>query len=100
MKHDLGLLVRLHMKAKNSKNNGGKTDYYKIKKKWKTAQDIVEAKKMNYAQGNVLKVAITFNTGRHSGTDYERDLNKAIYFLNRELKKEIKRKKKAKKGRR
>ena len=69
-----------------SKNNGGKTSYYKIKKKWKTFQDVIEDRVMNYSQGNILKVACTFNIGRHSGTDYERDLNKIIFFAKRELK--------------
>jgi len=66
-------------------NNGGSTDYYKIDKKWNMAQDIIEAREMNYAQGNVLKAAFTFNTKRHDGTDYERELNKIIYFAKREL---------------
>lgn len=68
-----------------SKNNGGETDYYKIDAEWKTFQDVIEAREMNYAQGNILKVACTFNIGRHEGTTYERDLNKIIYFANREL---------------
>lgn len=68
------------------KNNGGDTDYYQIKPEWKTFQDVIEDRNMNYSQGNVLKVACTFNVGRHSGTTYERDLNKIIWFANRELK--------------
>jgi len=69
------------------KNNGGDTDYYKVKPEWKMAQDIIEDRDMNFSQGNILKVAFTFNLGRHSGTDYERDLNKIIYFARRELNK-------------
>lgn len=70
----------------SSKNNGGKTDYYEIKKKWKTAQDIIETRKMNFAQGNIFKVAITFNIGRHDASNYERELNKIAYFVKREKK--------------
>ena len=70
----------------DTKNNGGETDYYKIKEDWKTAQDIIEARKMNFAQGNIFKVAITFNVGRHQGTDYLRELNKMEYFIKREKK--------------
>lgn len=70
----------------SSRNNGGKTDYYNIDKSWKTFQDIIEARDMNYAQGNILKVACTFNLGRHEGTTYERELNKIIFFAERELK--------------
>lgn len=80
----------------SSKNNGGTTDYYKLKKEWKTHQDVIEARNMNYAQGNIYKVACTFNIGRHNATDYERELNKIIWFAKRELKK-IKKKKKVKK---
>jgi hypothetical protein len=77
-----------------AENNGGATDYYKFfvpqdedKKpvNYIMAQDFIEYRKMNYSQGNIFKVAWTFNTSRHSGTDYERDLNKIIYFANREL---------------
>ncbi len=67
-----------------AKNNGGDTDYYQFKKGWKDAMDIVEDREMNYAQGNIFKVAITFNMGRHDGTDYERELNKIIFFAERE----------------
>ena len=70
----------------DTRNNGGETDYYKIKEDWKTAQDIIEARKMNFAQGNIFKVAITFNEGRHQGTDYLRELNKMEYFIKREKK--------------
>ncbi len=69
----------------SSINNGGSTDYYKLKRKWKDAMDIIEDRAMNYSQGNIFKVAMTFNIGRHEGTDYERELNKIIYFANREL---------------
>ena len=40
---------------------------------------------MNGNQFNMGKAMWTFNTGRHSGTDYERDLNKIIHYANREL---------------
>ena len=66
-------------------NNGGSTDYYKILD-YKDLQDIIEARNMNFAQGNILKAAFCFNVGRHEGTSYERELNKIIYFAERELK--------------
>ena len=66
-------------------NNGGSTDYYKILD-YKDLQDIIEARNMNFAQGNILKAAFCFNVGRHEGTSYERELNKIIYFTERELK--------------
>lgn len=79
-------LSKKENKTMSSKNNGGKTNYYKIKKRWKTAQDIIEARKMNFAQGNIFKVAITFNIGRHDASSYERELNKIDYFVKREKK--------------
>lgn len=69
----------------NSINNGGSTDYYKFKENWKECQDIIEDRELNFSQGNIFKSAFCFNIGRHSATDYERELNKIIYFANREL---------------
>lgn len=68
----------------SSVNNGGSTSYYKIGE-YKDLQDIIENRNMNFAQGNILKAAFCFNVGRHEGTSYERELNKIIYFANREL---------------
>lgn len=70
-----------------SHNNGGSTDYYKFNSSWKECGDIIEARNMNYNQGNIFKASFCFNIGRHGGTDYERELNKIIYFTNRELNK-------------
>jgi len=70
----------------NSINNGGDTDYYKIKDSWVMAQDIIEDRGMNYAQGNIFKAAFCFNQGRHEASSVERELNKIIYFAKRELK--------------
>lgn len=72
-------------KEESSYNNGGKTDYYKLDKKWEMVQDIIEDRNMNFSQGNILKAAFCFNTNRHQGTNYERELNKIIYFAEREL---------------
>ena len=67
-------------------NNGGSTDYYQFEPEWEECIDVIEARKMNYNQGNIFKSAFCFNVGRHNGTDYERELNKIIFFANRELK--------------
>ncbi len=67
----------------SSENNGGSTSYYKINPNWKDLQDVIEERKMTYAQGNVLKSAFTFNVGRHGGTDELREINKIIYFAER-----------------
>lgn len=77
---------RLLKDNKSQINNGGNTDYYKLDSSWKDCQDIIENRAMNFAQGNIFKVAFTFNIGRHIGTSYERELNKIMWFAERELK--------------
>ena len=72
----------------NSINNGGKTDYYQLKNApfpINDFDDFAEWRNMNGNQFNMGKVMWTFNTGRHNGTNYERDLNKIIHYANREL---------------
>lgn len=66
-------------------NNGGSTDYYKFQPDWNECQDIIESRKMNFSQGNIFKSAFCFNVGRHNATDYKRELNKIVYFAQREL---------------
>ena len=75
-------------KLDSSINNGGKTDYYQLENApfpIKDFDDFAEWRGMNGNQFNIGKVAWTFNCGRHSGTDYERDLNKIIHYAQREL---------------
>ena len=80
-------MINFHFEiVDNSINKGGSTDYYKFKENWKECADIIEDREMNYNQGNIFKSAFCFNIGRHNATDYERELNKIIYFANRELK--------------
>lgn len=67
-------------------NNGGDTDYYRIDPEWIMLQDIIEDREMNFAQANILKASFTFNKGRHEASSYERELNKIIWFAERELK--------------
>lgn len=62
-------------------NNGGPTDYYNIPNDISEIQDLIEYKEMNFAQGNILKAI--YRQGGHSS--YERDLNKIIFFAQREL---------------
>lgn len=77
--------IEINEVKNDSHNNGGDTDYYDFKSPWKECQDIIEDRKMNFSQGNIFKVGFCFNTGRHIGTNYERDLNKIIFFAKREL---------------
>ena len=72
----------------DSINNGGKTDYYQLKNApfpINDFDDFAEWRGLNGSQFNMGKAMWTFNTGRHSGTNYERDLNKIIHYANREL---------------
>lgn len=71
----------------NSINNGGKTDYYQLENapfKINDFDDFAEWRGLNGNQFNMGKVMWTFNVGRHSATDYERELNKVIHYANRE----------------
>lgn len=70
--------------AAPTENNGGDTSYYALASEWESAQDIIEARNMNFAQGNIFKAAFTFNVGRHDATNYERELNKIEWFVQRE----------------
>ena len=75
-------------KKDSSINNGGKTDYYQLKNApfpINDFDDFAEWRGLNGSQFNMGKAMWTFNTGRHSGTNYERDLNKIIHYANREL---------------
>lgn len=67
----------------SSRNNGGETDYYKIPEGATMLQDLIEYKNMNFAQGNIFKAIYRCNDTHHSS--YERELNKIIYFAQREL---------------
>lgn len=70
-----------------SKNNGGKTDYYQLENapfKINDFDDFAEWRGLNGNQFNMGKVMWTFNVGRHSATDYERELNKIQHYLDRE----------------
>jgi len=72
----------------SSANNGGETDYYKLKSApfpITDFDDFAEWRKLNGFQFNIGKIVWTFNEGRHTGTDYERDLNKIVHYAQREL---------------
>ena len=72
----------------NSNNNGGKTDYYQLESAPFTISDFddfAEWRGLNGNQFNIGKVVWTMNVGRHSGTDYIRELNKIKHYVDREL---------------
>jgi hypothetical protein len=65
-------------------NNGGSTDYYKVPVGTTDLQDLIEHKDMNFSQGNIFKAIYRANDTHHSS--YQRELNKIIWFAERELK--------------
>ena len=81
-------VINEEYKKDNPINNGGKTDYYQLKNApfpINDFDDFAEWRGLNGNQFNMGKAMWTFNIGRHSGTNYERDLNKIIHYANREL---------------
>lgn len=82
------MILHPDMSKTDSKNNGGKTDYYQLEScpfKINDFDDFAEWRDLNGFQFNIGKVVWAFNVGRHDGTSYERDLNKIIHYANREL---------------
>jgi len=64
-------------------NNGNDTDYYKIPADAEMLQDLIEHKDLNWNIANIFKSCYRINDSTHSS--YERDLNKILWFANREL---------------
>lgn len=71
---------------KNStSNNGGSTDYYQLPATAKEMQDLIEYRNMNFAQGNMFKALYRCNADSNTHSSYERDLNKIVWYAQREL---------------
>lgn len=66
-----------------SNNKGGSTDYYVLPPGCIDLQDLIEYRCMNFARANMFKAL--YRLGECSHSDAERDLNKVIWFANREL---------------
>ena len=65
-------------------DNGGDAEYYKLPEGAKELQDLIEYKDMNYSIGNIFKACYRLGEKHHSSK--KRDLEKIIFFANRELK--------------
>jgi hypothetical protein len=61
---------------------GWSTDYYQIPEGATELQDLIEHREMNFAVGNIFKAA--YRLGMKQGTDAVYDLNKIIWFAQRE----------------
>ena len=67
---------------KKTKSDGWKTDYYQLPKTAEEIQDLIEYKNMNFAVANIFKAA--YRLGEKEGTTEVYDLNKIIFFAERE----------------
>jgi hypothetical protein len=65
-------------------NSGKSADYYKLPEGAKELQDLIEFKSMNFAVGNIFKACYRLGECEHSLK--KRDLEKIIFFAERELK--------------
>lgn len=70
--------------------DGSKTDFYDIGN-CKDVDDLCHHWNMNFFEGNILKALVGMAKGRkgnvrHSGTSYERDLNKAKHYIDKLIK--------------
>ena len=68
----------------DSVNNGGSTDYYRLPDGATDLADLIEAQGMNFNVGNIFKA--TYRLGKKDGNTTIYDLNKIIYFAQREIK--------------
>lgn len=68
-----------------ARNNGGTTDYYTVPANAETLNDLIDHKEMSWNVGNIFKACYRLNE-KHS-IDAVYDLNKIIYYAQRELKK-------------
>lgn len=65
-------------------NTGWSSGYYKLPEGAKELQDLIEAKNMNFAIGNIFKAC--YRMGNKHNTSVAYDLNKIIWYAERELK--------------
>ncbi len=69
--------------TKGIKSDGWSTRYYELPEGSKELQDLIEYKNMNFAVANIFKAA--YRLGGKEGTSPEYDLNKIVFFAEREL---------------
>jgi hypothetical protein len=61
---------------------GGSSSYYKLPEGATDLADIIEARNMNFNEGNMFKAV--YRLGRKPGTTVQYDIDKIRYFLDRE----------------
>lgn len=65
------------------KSDGGSTEYYDIPKEAKDIGDLIEYRDMSFNVGNIFKAC--YRIGQKDGTTELYDLEKIVYFAQREL---------------
>ena len=65
------------------KSDGGSSDYYILPKHARDILDLIDHKNMRYPIANIFKACYRF--GEKDGIDQRYDLNKMIFFAQREL---------------
>lgn len=63
-------------------SDGGSTSYYQLPSDAKELLDLIEHRKMNFSIGNIFKAC--YRLGSKEGVDDIYDLNKIIFFAERE----------------
>lgn len=66
-----------------AKPDGGSSAYYELPKDARELGDLIEHKRMNFNVGNIFKAA--YRLGDKPGVDELYDLNKIVWFANREI---------------
>jgi len=70
-------------KVKKVHSSGGSTVYYELPEGAEEIQDLIEYKKMDFAQGNVFKAS--YRVGSKSGIDELYDWKKIKWFAERKI---------------
>ena len=63
-------------------SNGWSTGYYELPEDATELQDLIEYREMNFAMGNIFKAC--YRTGHKDTASKLYDINKIIWFANRE----------------
>lgn len=77
-----GCHKRLHLVEPEVENAGGPNTKYDVPEGAKILQDLIEHKEMNFAVANIFKAA--YRLGGEQDPDVIRDLDKIIFFAQRE----------------
>ena len=81
---DAEAVVRMFDRLQDEyKSTGWSSEYYELPEGATELQDLIEHREMNFAIGNIFKAA--YRLGNKEGSSKEYDLNKIIWFAQREL---------------